>query len=124
MARKPQKSSLVSALDDFALTLIEDAKGSKVATEDGEGSDGQPTERVEFGQRVQAFTALTRYLQVKHRIDPDDSTDAWGKEFDKFHGRASGGKGRPRKGDPDPAGDGDANGSPIPLNAFRPRPAG
>jgi hypothetical protein len=124
MARKPQKSSLLTALDDFALTLIEEAKASKVATETGEGGDGRTTEGIEFGQRVQAFTALTRYLQVKHRIDPDENSDAWGKEFDKFHGRASGGKGRPRKGDTDTAGSDDDGGSPIPLNAFRPRQGG
>ena len=122
MPPKPKKSSLSSALDDFALTLIEEANGSKVAPEgDGVPDDGSKAERVEFRDRVGLFTALTRWVQVKHRIDPEEEKDQWRNEFDRFHGRASGGKGRPRKGDTDPAGDDAAGGSPIPLNAFRPQ---
>jgi len=125
MAQKPQKSSLANALDAFALTLIEEAGGSKVAPAEGvatEGEvDGSKTEGVEFRDRVGLFTALTRWVQVKHRIDPEDEKDQWSREFDRFHGRASGGKGRPRKnGDAAEAGD-DTAGSPIPLSAFRPQ---
>jgi hypothetical protein len=123
MTIKPQKSSLAIELDAFALTLIEEAKGNKLTVTCDEEA-AQPQEKIDFGDRVSLFTALTRYLQVKNRIDPDPGEkDKWGNEFAKFHGRASGGKGRPRKGDTDPGADGEsANGSvsPFPINTFRP----
>ena len=121
--KRPQKSSLSIELDAFALALIKEANASKIGTTEGEDdADGSEAGGVEFRDRVGLFTALTRYLQVKHRIDPDDNPDQWSKEVGRFHGRASGGKGRPRKDNADPAGDGDAGAiSPIPINAFRPQ---
>lgn len=129
MTVKPQKHSLVSEMDAFVISLLEEAKGNKLpADEDGAKPDGNEAERIDFGQRVQFLTAATRYLAIKHRIDPEDEKDAWSKEFDKFHGRGSGGKGRPRKGDADPAADAGTGtlgaNSPFPLNAFRPRSSG
>ncbi len=88
MARRRTTNSLLRDMDDFAIQLLKRARGASVPKASGEegGEPSQSPVEAEIAEQVSVFTAVTRWVQTKHKIDPDDEPNSG---FDKLAQRLS-----------------------------------
>lgn len=78
-----KKSSLVSTLDEFYLTLLSESRASSVNPEGGE------TPLIGFTDRVRLFSEGVRWVAVQNKLDEEDSTDAFSRLRSRNLGRRS-----------------------------------
>lgn len=80
------KDTLIKAMDEAALGLLNAVNGTK--TESPPGETSQP---VDIKGRTAAFQAVTAYLAVKHKIEPEGGkTSGIDKYRSAINGRTTG----------------------------------
>ena len=106
-------SPIIARLDRLAMSLLDEVEDSKSnpSAADG-GTDGAPP--IGFLDRLKAFEQVSKWVALKNKVDPEDTTDAFGKLADKFHGRGrKGGGSRDQAARPDGDEPGDAAPGPV-----------
>ena len=99
MGRRKSSGKLLSDIDTFASQLLKRAGVSKVTPPEGDlsGEQGPLAVEAKIAEQVSVLTAVTRWVQVKHKIDPDDDEpgDFISRARKKLNGGTSGHRSRP-----------------------------
>src|ERR1700688_2188185 len=93
-----RKSSLISDIDRFASELLKRAGVAKVPPPEGDlsGEQGPLAVEAKIAEQVSVLTAVTRWVQTKHKIDPEDEpTDFIARARKQLNGRKAGHRGHP-----------------------------
>jgi hypothetical protein len=78
--------SLIREWDEFLLELREEVKASTKPN-----SDGTSAPKIGFVDKLKLFEAGGKWVQVRNKVDPEESVDEFAKARDKFNGRTRGG---------------------------------
>lgn len=80
---KTKKDGLVSELDQFYSSLLEEAKG---VTSGGEVSAEDAGPKIGFIDKLRLFDSGVKWVATKNKVDPDDDDDAFSRARDKLRG--------------------------------------
>jgi hypothetical protein len=116
MAKQPEKTNLVSVLDEMFLSLKSEASGANpnVESEVGDNPPGWPNEgrtarepdEIGFQDRLRLFEAGLKWAGVRDKVAGEDDNDDFGKLRERFSRRTGSGSSRAAK-----AASGAANGA-------------
>lgn len=76
MAPRKSANALIAKMDSFAKQLLERAGPPNVPPANGQANEApsHPPAEVPLADQVSVFTAIQRWVQIKHKIDPDDES--------------------------------------------------